>query len=147
MNKATNFKWLSFILCVALIAAIALTAMGCEQGPAETPATEGETAAPTIKGEGATSFYFNVVDKDGNKTAFEIRTDKTIVGDALMELGLLEGEEGPYGLYVKKVNGITADYDADGTYWAFYVNGEYGMTGVDLTEIEPGNTYEFRVSK
>lgn len=147
MNKATNFKWLSFILCVALIAAIALTAMGCEQGPAETPATEGETAAATIKGEGATVFYFNVVDKDGNKTAFEIRTDKTIVGDALMELGLLEGEEGPYGLYVKKVNGITADYDADGTYWAFYVNGEYGMTGVDLTEIQAGATYEFRVSK
>ena len=147
MNKATNFKWLSFILCVALIAAIALTAMGCEQGPAETPATEGETAAPTIKGEGATSFYFNVVDKDGNKTAFEIRTDKTIVGDALLELGLIEGDMGDYGLYVKKVNDITADYDVDGTYWAFYVNGEYGMTGVDLTEIEAGATYEFRVSK
>lgn len=147
MNKATNFKWLSFILCVALIAAIALTAMGCEQAPVETPATEDGTAAPTIKGEGATVFYFNVVDKDGNKTAFEIHTDKTIVGDALMELGLLEGEEGPYGLYVKKVNGITADYDTDGTYWAFYVNGEYGMTGVDLTEIQAGTTYEFRVSK
>lgn len=147
MNKATNFKWLSFILCVALIAAIALTAMGCEQGPAETPATEGETAAATIKGEGATVFYFNVVDKDGNKTAFEIHTDKTIVGDALLELGLIEGDMGDYGLYVKKVNGITADYEVDGTYWAFYVNGEYGMTGVDLTEIQPGNTYEFRVSK
>ena len=147
MNKATNFKWLSFILCVALIAAIALTAMGCEQGPAETPATEGETAAPTIKGEGATSFYFNVVDKDGNKTAFEIHTDKTIVGDALLELGLIEGDMGDYGLYVKKVNGITADYEVDGTYWAFYVNGEYGMTGVDLTEIQAGATYEFRVSK
>ena len=147
MNKATNFKWLSFILCVALIAAIALTAMGCEQGPAETPATEGETAAATIKGEGATVFYFNVVDKDGNKTAFEIHTDKTIVGDALLELGLIEGDMGDYGLYVKKVNGITADYEVDGTYWAFYVNGEYGMTGVDLTEIQAGATYEFRVSK
>ena len=147
MNKATNFKWLSFILCVALIAAIALTAMGCEQSPAETPATEGETAAATIKGEGATVFYFNVVDKDGNKTAFEIHTDKTIVGDALLELGLIEGDMGDYGLYVKKVNGITADYEVDGTYWAFYVNGEYGMTGVDLTEIQAGATYEFRVSK
>ena len=147
MNKATNFKWLSFILCVALIAAIALTAMGCEQGPAETPATEGETAAPTIKGEGATSFYFNVVDKDGNKTAFEIRTDKTIVGDALMELGLLEGEEGAYGLYVKKVNGITADYDVDASYWGFYINGEYAMSGVDTTPVTDGGAYELRYEK
>ena len=147
MNKATNFKWLSFILCVALIAAIALTAMGCEQAPVETPATEGETAAPTIKGEGATVFYFNVVDKDGNKTAFEIHTDKTIVGDALMELGLLEGEEGPYGLYVKKVNGITADYEKDGTYWAFYVGTSYGMNSVDKTDIEAGATYTFKVEK
>ena len=147
MNKTSMNQWLSLILCVALIAAIALTAVGCEQEPAETPATEDGTAVATVKGEGATVFYFNVVDKDGSKTAFEIHTDKTLVGDALMELGLLEGEEGPYGLYVKKVNGITADYDTDGTYWAFYVNGEYGMTGVDLTEIEAGATYEFRVSK
>ena len=147
MNKATNFKWLSFILCVALIAAIALTAMGCEQGPAETPATEGETAAPTIKGEGATSFYFNVVDKGGNKTAFEIRTDKTIVGDALMELGLLEGEEGAYGLYVKKVNGITADYNKDGAWWCVTKSGEMTMVGMNELELSNGDKYEITYTK
>ena len=147
MNKAITIKWLSFILCVTLIAAMAMTFTGCKQGPNETPSTEGETVAPTALGEGATTFCFNVVDKDGSKTSFEIHTDKTIVGDALLEVGLIEGEEGPYGLYVKKVNGITADYDVDGTYWAFYVNGQYGMTGVDLTEIDPTATYEFRVAK
>lgn len=160
MNKATASKWLSFILCLALIAAIALTATGCTQ--AETPKTDGMTAAPTadgtaaetpdpnpptVKGEGATVFYFNVVDKDGNETKFEIHTDKTNVGEALLELGLIEGEAGPYGLYVKKVNGITADYDTDGTYWAFYEGDDYGMTGVDLTEITAGATYAFKVSK
>ena len=147
MNKTSMNQWLSLILCVALIAAIALTAVGCEQEPAETPATEDGTAVATVKGEGATVFYFNVVDKDGSKTAFEIHTDKTLVGDALMELGLLEGEEGPYGLYVKKVNGITADFDADGTYWAFYIDGAYGMTGVDKTDIVPGSTYMMKVEK
>ena len=88
-----------------------------------------------------------MVDKDGNETKFEIHTDKTVVGDALLELGLIEGEEGPYGLYVKKVNGITAEYEADGTYWAFYIGDDYGMTGVDMTDIEPGATYAFKVSK
>ena len=151
MNNKTARKWLSFILCLALIAAIALTAMGCDQAKTpETPETTvagDETAALAIKGEGATLFYFNVVDKDGNETKFEIHTDKTIVGDALLELGLIAGEEGPYGLYVKTVNGITADYETDGTYWAFYEGDSYGMTGVDLTEIKAGATYAFKVSK
>ena len=151
MNNKTARKWLSFILCLALIAAIALTAMGCDQAKTpETPETTvagDETVALTVKGEGATLFYFNVVDKDGNETKFEIHTDKTIVGDALLELGLIAGEEGPYGLYVKTVNGITADYETDGTYWAFYEGDDYGMTGVDLTEIKAGATYAFKVSK
>ena len=164
MNVRNTSKWLSFILCVALIAAIALTAMGCDQAETpETPETSGDTTvttvengtvvetpdpnAPTIKGEGATVFYFNVVDKDGKETKFEIHTDKTVVGDALLELGLIEGEEGPYGLYVKKVNDITAEYEVDGTYWAFYIGDDYGMTGVDMTDIEPGATYAFKVSK
>lgn len=162
MNRTRITRLLSFILCVALIAAIALTTVGCDKTTPETPETNGATIvgteagtitetpdpnAPTVKGEGATTFYFNVVDKDGNETKFEIRTDKTTVGDALLELGLIEGEAGPYGLYVKAVNGITADYDVDGTYWAFYVGDDYGMTGVDLTDIEAGATYAFKVSK
>ena len=163
MNARNTSKWLSFILCVALIAAIALTAMGCTDTNPETPEVSGDTTvttaeggtnsetpdpnAPTIKGEGATVFYFNVVDKDGNETKFEIHTDKTTVGEALLELGLIEGDMGDYGLYVKKVNGITAEYEVDGTYWAFYIGDDYGMTGVDMTDIEPGATYAFKVSK
>lgn len=163
MNVNSMKKWLSFILCVALIAAIALTAMGCTDTNPETSETGGDTTvttaesgttaetpdpnAPTVKGEGATVFYFNVVDKDGKETKFEIHTDKTTVGEALLELGLIEGDMGDYGLYVKKVNGITADYEVDGTYWAFYIGDDYGMTGVDMTNIEPGTTYAFKVSK
>ena len=84
---------------------------------------------------------------DGQKTFFVIKTDKEIVGEALLDLKLIEGEAGPYGLYVKKVNGIVADYDKDKTYWGFYVDGEYAMTGVDMTKIEEGKTYSFKVSK
>ena len=151
MNANNMKKWLSFILCVALIAAIALTAIGCDQAnnpeTPETTAAGDETTPITVKGEGATVFYFNVVDKDGKETKFEIHTDKTVVGEALLELGLIEGDMGDYGLYVKKVNGITAEYEADGTYWAFYIGDDYGMTGVDMTDIQPGATYAFKVSK
>lgn len=98
-------------------------------------------------GEGETKFTLTVVDKEGNETLFEIHTEKETVGDALLELNLIEGEDGAYGLYVKTVNGITADYDADQTYWAFYINGEYASTGVDTTKITAGDSYSFQVEK
>jgi len=92
-------------------------------------------------------FDFIVVDKDGAEACFEIHTDAEVVGDALLALDLISGDVGEYGLYVKSVNGITADYDVDQTYWAFYVNGEYATAGVDTTVIEEGTTYSFKVEK
>ena len=93
------------------------------------------------------TFTFEVVDASGNKTELSVISDVKILGDALQNLGYIKGEEGPYGLYIKEVNGITADYDTDGTYWAFYINGEMSMKGVDQTEIVDGDVYSFRVEK
>ena len=78
---------------------------------------------------------------------FTIHTDKATVGEALMEHQLIAGDEGAYGLYIKKVNGITADYDIDQSYWLFYVNGEYAMSGVELTEITEGVVYQLAYTK
>lgn len=82
-----------------------------------------------------------------NAVTFTIHTDKDTVGAAMVEHGLLTGEEGPYGLYVKAVNGMTADYDVDQSYWSFNINGEYAMTGVDQTNIEEGATYQLVYTK
>ena len=93
---------------------------------------------------GETSFVFTVVTADGAKKVFNISTDKKIVGDALKEHNLIEGDEGQFGLYVKTVDSITYDYDKDSKYWAFYVDGEYAAKGVDKTEIKKGSTYMFK---
>ena len=111
------------------------------ENPATEPAPEGEETEPSVA---KAEFTFIVVDKDGKETPFTIATDKAYVGEALIDEGLIEGEEGPYGLYVKTVNGQTLDYDTDGMYWSFYVDGEYGLTGVDQTAIVPGSTYMFK---
>ena len=145
MKFRNNKKFASLLLCMMLIVAMALTA-GCGEKKQDNNSA-GQEVSTNVLGEGSTQFNFTVVDKDGKETAFEIHTDKTTVGEALLELELIAGEEGAYGLYVKTVNGITADYDVDQTYWAFYVNGEYGMTGVDSTNIEAGATYSFKVEK
>ena len=137
-------KLSSFFLCMMLIMAMALSTTGCSD---DKKVSQEQSADATILGEGATSFTFIVVDKDGKETPFEIHTDKTIVGEALQELNLLEGEEGEFGLFVKKVNGIEADYNKDGVYWAFYVNNEYAIKGVDETNISPEDIYMFKVEK
>ncbi len=86
-----------------------------------------------------------MVDADGNETSFEIHTDQETVGEALAELGVIEGEESEYGLFVQTVNGITADFEKDGKYWAFYINGEYAESGVDATPITEGESYSFKM--
>lgn len=98
-------------------------------------------------GEGNTSFIFAVVDTEGVETYATVKTDKTTVGDALMELGLISGDQSQYGLHVKTVNGITLDYDTNGWYWAFYIDDLYSMTGVDSTEIIAGAVYTLKAER
>lgn len=168
-DRNNGFKKL---LCMALIVAMALFSVGCqgkkeagtsaaateavmtgaEETSAQAEGSGGSTETPseasaekTVLGEGSLTFDFTVVDPDGKETPFEIHTDKETVGEALLELDLIAGEDSEYGLYVKTVNGVTADYDKDGVYWAFYVNGEYAMSGVDSTTIAEGDLYSFRI--
>lgn len=138
---------------MVLIVAMALSTVGCN-GSKDSGAASGDAGAQAGAevqreggelGEGSKEFALTVTDKDGNETQFEIHTDKETVGEALQELNLIDGEEGEYGLFVKTVNGITADYDADGVYWAFYVNGEYAASGVDVTQITEGDSYALKV--
>ncbi len=163
--KLTGKKIKSMLLCMMLAMAFAVAGCGSKtEGTAdaqkntetaivntettvETESVEAAEAQEIVLGDGSVKITVIVVDVDGNETNFVVNTDKETVGDALLEQNLIEGEDGDYGLYVKTVNGITADYDTDQTYWAFYVNGEYASTGVDSTPVNEGDTYEFKVEK
>lgn len=148
MKTTLKKRVLSAILCIVLVAAVALFTTSCNDNKEEVPETTTALQAEVkVLGEGENEFSFTVSDIDGNVSEFEIHTDKKIVGEALLDLELIKGDEGPYGLYVKEVNGISADFDKDGVYWAFYVNGEYATSGVDMTEIEDGKVYSFKVEK
>ena len=163
--KLTGKKIKSMLLCMMLAMAFAVAGCGSKtEGTAdaqkntetaivntettvETESVEAAEAQEIVLGDGSVKITVIVVDVDGNETNFVVNTDKETVGDALLEQNLIEGEDGDYGLYVKTVNGITADYDTDQSYWAFYVNGEYASTGVDSTPVNEGDTYEFKVEK
>ena len=137
-NHSIN-KLLSLVLAFVLMAAAALT--GCSGAPAETTAPIAPGGAVTELGEGSKSFELTILDKEGVTHAYLIRTDAEMVGQALIELELIDGEEGQYGMYIKSVLGQILDYETDKMYWAFYVNGEYAMTGVDQTPIQADTAY------
>lgn len=132
-------KLLSLTLCFVLL--ISLVACGSATESEEfTPVTDG-----AVLGEGSTSFPLVIVDKDGNTINVTIQTDLDTVGAALVDTGIVDGEDGDYGLYIKSVNGIVADYDVDATYWAFYINDEYALSSTDQTPIAEGETYTLKV--
>ena len=150
---------------LALILALLMTLclFACKQ-QAETPETtpgtseNGGAIAPeglwkdatylkdTEFGEGAKTVKVKVIAEDKSVT-FTVKTDAKTLGEALFAHGLIAGDMGDYGLYIKFVNGIRADYDLDKRYWNFTKNGEYMMTGADMTDIADGECYEFTYAK
>ena len=153
MKNNAMKKFMSLFLCVVLAAALALTGCGkAEPAAAETtaaPAAETAAAADeaNVLGEGAMSFIFVYADLDGKETKYEIHTDKKTVGEALMDNELVSGTVGEWGLMVDTVGGITLDFEKDGMYWGFFIDGEYAQTGVDSTDIAAGATYSMVPSK
>lgn len=83
--------------------------------------------------EGSKSITITVVDKDGKETVYAVKTDAEYLRGAFADAkGLtVEGAESDYGLMVDTVNGQRADFNKDGAYWSFLVNGEYCNYGVD----------------
>ena len=100
----------------------------------------------TELGKGAKTVIVEVEAEDKSVT-FTVHSDKDILGDALLENKLIDGEQGAYGLYVKKVNGIMADYDINQCYWGFYKNGESMNTGVDGEKFKDGDNYRIVYTK
>ena len=94
--------------------------------------------------EGSKNITIEVVDDQAQSTMYEVNTDAEYLGDAIRETeGLtVEGTEGDYGLMVDTVNGIVADYNTNGAYWAFYLNGEYCNYGMDEQPILDGEEYQ-----
>lgn len=130
-------KALGLLVCLGLL--FCLTA--CGGGETTGSLWEGATYTENTKlGDGSTEFTFAVTAEEQTVT-ITVATDETVLGDALLEHGLVAGEEQAYGLYVKEVNGIRADYDLDKAYWSFTIGGETAMAGVSDTEIVAGEQY------
>jgi len=86
-----------------------------------------------------------VIHGDSSQKEFSITTDAESLQDALEPEGLIEGEEGPYGLFIKTVDGETAD-DSKQQWWCITKGGESLMTGISDTMIVDGEQYELTLT-
>lgn len=133
-------------LALGLVVLLCLTLCAC--GAPKT-ASLWDTAMYTEDtefGSGAKTLKI-LVEAEDKSITFTLHTDAKTVGDALLEHKLVAGESSVYGLYIKSVNGMTADYAKTQTYWAFNKNGEGMPTGVDGAEFQDGDCFELVVTK
>ena len=135
-------KTFNLIFVILIIVSMSVSFSSCKNKKAEKELWEDAVyTSDTELGTGGKTITAEV--KAGEKSVvFTINTDKDTLGDALTEHKLVSGDMGEYGMYVKVVNGIEADYDKNRTYWAFNKNGESMMTGIDMDEISDGDSYE-----
>ena len=158
-------KTLSFVL--ALVAAMALAMTGC--GQAEEAASsvssvvessetvvesseESKEVEETVEESVEESsedevvvkaISIEVINKAGESQKYEIETGTDFLRQAMENtVGLtFGGTESEYGMMVDTINDERADYTLDGAYWAFYVNGEYCMFGVDAQPVTDGDAF------
>lgn len=101
----------------------------------------------TTLGTGNTQFTLIVEHINDKKVTFTVNTSKTILSEALVEVGILEGHDDIYGLYIDSVNGVTHNFNTDKTYWAIYEGNAYANSGIDGITIVNGATYKLVASK
>lgn len=118
-------------LLIVLVAAVALIWHFAN------PANDANSADKTIS--------VVVVHADGKEANFSIATNEEFLRGALEQENLVSGDESEYGLFVKTVDGETAD-DANQEWWCITRGGEMLNTGVDDTPIADGETYELTLT-
>ena len=96
--------------------------------------------APTGEA-GRKTVTVQVVHSDGTSRDFTLETEEACLGPALIAGGVVEDNQGPYGLYILTADGETAEESAQ-EWWKLTKGGEMVNTGVDATPIADGDAFE-----
>ena len=90
---------------------------------------------------GDKTITLSVVYQDESQEDYTIQTDAEYLKEAIEDTVELGGEESEYGFTLYTVNGVTADFNTSGDYWAIYVNGEYGQYALDAQPVADGDSF------
>ena len=138
-------------LLALLLAASLLTGCGAASSTAASSAASSEAAASSAVSEAAAEAgadlveaAFTVVYADGTSEELTLLVEPgTLLSDALRDAGVISAEEAEAG-FVTTVNGVTADWDADGAWWCLTdANGEMTTVGIADIALQAGDSYAF----
>ncbi len=91
---------------------------------------------------GEKHIQITIVSSDQTETDYELDTDAEYLREALESVAEIDGEESAeFGYTLYTVNGVTADFTRDQSYWAIYVNGEYGAYSLSQQPIADGDHF------
>ncbi len=95
--------------------------------------------------KGSKSVTLEVLNQENQTSEYSVQTDAEFLRQAMEEAEgfTFDGEEGQYGFTLFTINGETHDWNVDGSYWAVYVNGEYGQYGIDSQPVKDGDVFRF----
>lgn len=91
--------------------------------------------------EGEKFIKVEVTHGNGSNREFSYHTDLEYLGELLEQEGLISGTNSTYGLFVDTVDGETANYDRDGSWWRLTCNGVDAETGADSVVLQDGDVY------
>ena len=84
-----------------------------------------------------------IVHKDGTQKELQFTTDQENLAALLQEKELVTGYESKeYGFTIESVDGVTADWNVDGAYWALYEGEEYATTSAAGILLTDGGVYK-----
>lgn len=94
---------------------------------------------------GSKAVTLEVLNQEQETSKYSVQTDAEFLRQVMEEAEnfTFDGEEGEYGFTLYTVNGETHNWNVDGSYWAVYVNGEYGQYGIDSQPVEDGDVFRF----
>lgn len=94
--------------------------------------------------EGSKSISIEVINSEEKSKVYELKTDAEYLRQAMEEADGLtfSGDDSEFGLMVNTVNGEVAEFNTNGAYWSFYVNGEYCNYGIDTQPVEDGDKFQ-----
>ena len=129
------------LLAIILSILVLVSLCACQSAPQN--ATENNAPAnPEEESASMMTFTVTVVHKDGSSKDFTFETAQRFVGPVLEAEGLIEGNAGPYGMEITKVDGVQAIYSVDKAYWAVFEGEEYALQGIDTTPVVDGGVYK-----
>ncbi len=127
---------LTLILCLCLCLAVFA---GCEAQPQESAPADSSSLA-----EEKAQITVKIVFPDGTDKTLSIGTDKQFLAEALVDEGIIEYVES--GLYTT-VDGVTADFSADGSWWCLTKDGAMTNDGLNTQPIADGDKFEIVYTK